>query len=260
MLVIQWCPSTVVGSIKSKDTDVFICLIDHFSRWIHFGMQELWVLKGQGTSKGPVPVHDLLDKMDSSVIDILPAVHALSGCDTTSKVDTKKTSSSFCRIFREWQLFILRKSLNKWWHYFFSREGSHKVHFNNKQCWQIRPTTTWKIPRQNFPIRSRKTCTYIWLHNFTHKRAYIQRYHWLNAQFCESIGMNPLEYGYIEDGNMNIVPDIVIKEVVPEDFLIPCNYLKCARSNICTYRIKNVENVEPLTIVTRSRSGLKTHN
>ena len=41
--------------------------------------------------------------------------------------------------------------------------------------------------------------------------------------------MNPLEYGYIEDDNMIIVPDIVIKEVVPEDFPMPCLY--CARSN-----------------------------
>ena len=53
--------------VASEDTYVFICLIYHFSRWIHFGMQELWVLKGQGTSKRSVPVHDLLDKMDSSI-------------------------------------------------------------------------------------------------------------------------------------------------------------------------------------------------
>ena len=66
--------------VASEDTDVFICLIYHFSRWIHFGMKELCVLKGQETSNRSVPVHDLLDKMDSSVIDIMPAVHAL-GCD-----------------------------------------------------------------------------------------------------------------------------------------------------------------------------------
>ena len=58
-------------------------------------MQELWILKGQGTLKRSVPVHDLLDKMDSSVIDILPAVHALSGCDTTSKVGTKRQALRF---------------------------------------------------------------------------------------------------------------------------------------------------------------------
>ena len=58
---------------------------------------------------------------------------------------------------------------------------------------------------------------------------------------CESINMNPLEYGYIEDDNMIIIPVIVIKEVVPEDFPMPCNCLKCARSNICICRIKNIE-------------------
>ena len=29
--------------------------------------------------------------MKSDVVDVLPAVHALSGCDTTSKVGTKKS-------------------------------------------------------------------------------------------------------------------------------------------------------------------------
>ena len=30
--------------------------------------------------------------MDNSVVDVLPAVHALTGCDTTSTVDTNVTT------------------------------------------------------------------------------------------------------------------------------------------------------------------------
>ena len=37
-------------------------------------------------------VHNLVRFMKSVVVDVLPAVHALSGCDTTSKVGTKKSA------------------------------------------------------------------------------------------------------------------------------------------------------------------------
>ena len=36
-----------------------------------------------------VPVHNLVNLFGSGVVDILPAAHALTGCDTTTKVGTK---------------------------------------------------------------------------------------------------------------------------------------------------------------------------
>ena len=37
-------------------------------------------------------MHDLAERIGQSVRDKLPAVHALTGCDTTSKVGTKKAT------------------------------------------------------------------------------------------------------------------------------------------------------------------------
>ena len=48
-------------------------------------MNELWFR----TSKLVVTVHDIVNDIDSDVADVLPAVHALTGCDTTSKIGTK---------------------------------------------------------------------------------------------------------------------------------------------------------------------------
>ena len=69
--------------IASADTDVFICLMYHFRRWNELDLKELWVISGQGCSARAVPVHSLVTIMDPCVADIMPAVHALSGCDTS---------------------------------------------------------------------------------------------------------------------------------------------------------------------------------
>ena len=57
-----------------------------------YELEVLWVIKGQGNSSRAVPVHHLVRLMKSDVVDALPAVHTLSGSDTTSKVGTKKSA------------------------------------------------------------------------------------------------------------------------------------------------------------------------
>ena len=39
---------------------------------------KLWYITGRSSSRGIVPVHNLVDVMEHDVIDILPAVHALA--------------------------------------------------------------------------------------------------------------------------------------------------------------------------------------
>ena len=57
-----------------------------------YELEELWVIKEQGNSFSSVPVHNLVRLMKSDVVHVLPAVHALSGCDTTNKVGTTKSA------------------------------------------------------------------------------------------------------------------------------------------------------------------------
>ena len=75
--------------VASADTDVFV--------WMDFDLKELWILSGQGRSSREIPLHQLVNMIDFSVVDVLPAAHALSGCDTTSKMGTKKISFSNSR-------------------------------------------------------------------------------------------------------------------------------------------------------------------
>lgn len=65
--------------IASADTDVFVCSMYHFNRWIYCGLAELWIISGKRGSMTALPIHQLTENIESTVIDILPAVHALTG-------------------------------------------------------------------------------------------------------------------------------------------------------------------------------------
>ena len=47
------------------------------------------MLCGQGHTKRYVAVHDIVKSIPQELLDALPAVHSLTGCDTTSKISTK---------------------------------------------------------------------------------------------------------------------------------------------------------------------------
>ena len=75
--------------VATEDTDVIVSLMYHYLRWQKLGLQELWLYKGRSKSINIYALHDLVSKLGADVVDHLPAAHALSGCDTTSKVGTK---------------------------------------------------------------------------------------------------------------------------------------------------------------------------
>ena len=84
--------------VASADIDVFVCLLFNFTHWVHLDIKELWMLCGQGTPTQYVPIHTL-------VVSVLPAVHALGGCDTSSKVGTKRASLNFAQEYGFKKLF-----------------------------------------------------------------------------------------------------------------------------------------------------------
>ena len=55
----------------------------------YFDLEELWFVSGRGNSRTFFPIHDFANHLDSDLVENLPAVHALTRCDTTSKFGTK---------------------------------------------------------------------------------------------------------------------------------------------------------------------------
>ena len=90
--------------IASGYTEVFVYALYHFSLCIYLGLKELWIVAGKSNAKFAIPVHTILDQLDTDVVDILPAMHALTGSDTTSKVGTK--ASGLQRAIEEGQKLL----------------------------------------------------------------------------------------------------------------------------------------------------------
>ena len=91
ILSCQSAPTSI--TLSSGDTDVFVCLLYHFTvNWKDFGFQELWLVRNSGIRRSILPLHNICSELGIDLIKCLPAVHALTGCDTTSKIATKSAA------------------------------------------------------------------------------------------------------------------------------------------------------------------------
>ena len=73
-------------TLLSGDTDVFVCLSYHVTvNWRDHGLQELWLICNSGVKKFIPPLHDICIALGDELTRCLPALHALTGCDTTRR-------------------------------------------------------------------------------------------------------------------------------------------------------------------------------
>ena len=70
-------------------THIFVSTLHHFQKLNYFDPEELWFVSSRGNSRTFFPIHDLANDLDSDLVEVLPAIHALTGCDTASKVGKK---------------------------------------------------------------------------------------------------------------------------------------------------------------------------
>ncbi|KAG1681713.1 putative non-intrinsic ABC protein 5 [Nymphon striatum] len=152
--------------VDSPDTDVFVNLIFHFNTT--WQLQKLYVKLGNRKTKKTVPVHLLVDQLDNGLVSCLPAIHALSGCDST-KLSPQITSNAEkflvsglkktdCSTFDEY----------RWEQYHNSKK---ELDFNQLVCCS-------STIREHI------------------KRAYLQCKMWLQAPTPVVTKPDPLQYGY----------------------------------------------------------------
>ena len=74
--------------VKSPDTDVLVLCVHYFSSLQY--TDELWFQTGtiSSTKDGRrfISVHNICNRIDTVICKILPAVHAVTGCHTTSSM------------------------------------------------------------------------------------------------------------------------------------------------------------------------------
>ena len=61
----------------------------------YFDLEHLWFVSGRENSRTFFHIHNLANHLDLHLVENVPAIHALTRCDTASKVGTKS------RAFRE---------------------------------------------------------------------------------------------------------------------------------------------------------------
>ena len=65
---------------SSPDKDILFNIRHHFSCWMFSDLRQLWVLRpNKASQKQVIPVHKLAQEIHGEVVNVLPAVHALTG-------------------------------------------------------------------------------------------------------------------------------------------------------------------------------------
>ena len=71
--------------ISSPDTDVAVISCFQKTSCLE-SMDEIWLKFGIGVNIRYLPIHDITDLLGFSVVELLPAVHSITGCDSVSSL------------------------------------------------------------------------------------------------------------------------------------------------------------------------------
>ena len=172
---------------------------------------------------------------------MIPAIHALTGCDTTSKVSTKKVA------------FACAQSDSVDFIQTFAKQPLSENMINDAESFLVKclspksiSVSTFdelryiKYHSQSFNLDFEKlptTSTSIRKHI---KRAYFQGFRWLRCPYDERFELDPKSYGY-EFSNDLMKPDLLITPKIPDDFPQPCNCRKCSKSTVCPCRVNEIK-------------------
>jgi len=92
-------------TVYTGDLDVFICLLYNITvHWRDLSVQEIWFICNSKVKRSILPLYDVSTVLRDEVIRYLPALHALTGCVTITKISTKAATLKV--IFKQKQLLL----------------------------------------------------------------------------------------------------------------------------------------------------------
>ncbi|XP_031342147.1 uncharacterized protein LOC116180846 [Photinus pyralis] len=77
-----------------RDTDVLLLYVHHFAK---MKPSKVWIMSGTARDRNFIPIHDICEKLSPEQKHNLLAFHAITGCDSTSKIAsiTKRNAWKF---------------------------------------------------------------------------------------------------------------------------------------------------------------------
>ena len=232
-------PTTI--TLLSGDTDVFVSLLYHFSiNWKQQGLIELWLIRNSGVKRSILPLHAMCSTLKSDLLKCLPALHALTGCDTTSKISTKLSAVNNvlkpddaslilnfdCQPLTETAMEMAELFLVK------CLKPSTDLETFDQLRLAAFDSNALKLDFEKTACTSANARKHI-------QRSYYQMQLWIQAPFRDaSMHMNAESYGF-ERIDGELVPEIVISK--PDSLPDPCKCAKCARKNVCPCRVAGIK-------------------
>ena len=214
--------------VVSPDSDVFCSLVYHFKHT--WSLNELYMRLGRGRTKRTVAIHSVVQKVDEIIVSNLPAIHALSGCDTTSKVGlklaclNKPVDLSLIHNFGKNHLDLdMIVNAEKFLLQCFNKQRDAAT-FDDYRHEQYYDSTDF----------NKLVCCTSTIHEHI-KRAYFQSMLWYTAAESSQTYPDPTNYGYERNAG-SLIPVIISGDNIPNDLPPPCTCTTCARRT-CLCRI-----------------------
>ena len=228
---------------------LFLCetaiLLYFWHRFKRHGLQELWMKRGSAQNISFSPLHVIASKLgELTACKVLPAIHYLTGCDTTSKVGTKRSAVNTALVDKHGKCQTLWKDLRGFGQ--TTCELTLEQQFTKAEAFLVKvlkPTYTVKTmdDLRDFLYHHLDTKTIEELPATSYSiREHIKRAFYGTYQFVHCLDnytLDPAEYGYerIDDRIMPIQSYRSISDDIP----LCCTCSKCATKR-CSCRSLNV--------------------
>ena len=222
--------------VDSPDTDVFVNLIFHFHKT--WQLQKLFVKLGKRKNKKTIPVHLLVDQLDNNLVSCLPAIHALSGCDSTSKVGPKLSGMKASMDLSLLEGFGVEELSPQ----MISNAEKFLVSGLKKTDCSTVDEYRWEQyhnAKKELDFNLLVCCSSTLGEH--RKRAYLQCKMWLQAPTPAVTTPDLLQYGY-KATDVGLTPVILPVPCRPDDLPPPCKCpTSCISTKTCTCRGMNIK-------------------
>ncbi len=222
--------------ILSEDTDIFVIFLYFWHRLQRQGAWELWMRRITKDGADYSPLHTIAHKLGAAKCMVLPALHTLTGCDTTSKVGTKNSAVNEALVDKKGNMKELWQELRG-----FGETESDLVLENQfkkaenflVKVYKAGTELTTMDDLRNLIYHQSDTKTLEDLPPTSHslrdhiKRAFYITFQQVHCLDSYNYNLNPTEYGY-EKLDGKIMP-VNSNRPLPDDLPLCCTCVKCAR-------------------------------
>ncbi|KAJ8686162.1 hypothetical protein QAD02_021956 [Eretmocerus hayati] len=224
--------------IHSVDTDVFVLAIYFWSKFKSMGCPGLW-FQVHNQKPRTLACHAAAEFLTEEVCEILPGLHAFTGCDSVSKIGTKKKGLDLMAHVQ------FRNSLAPLGNGSLLNVEEFKAIENLYLRILDKNETDVDVCRANIFSNScgvglnltKVPCTSDALHLHS-LRASLQTYIWKSAINANYLPMNFTSFGYtIKDDSLLPIP--MSKDAFPNDLVKACNCKKNCSTRLCNCRKHN---------------------